>query len=911
MAKTNAAVELYYDGVWNSAPAYARNPIGATWGLASEGAGIRPATCSVTLDNTGGEYNPADARSDLYGLIGRNTPGRVALTPGLTTGTWANTSDTFTRTSVDSWGSATSGQAWTTYGSGGTVNTSDWQVGSGVGTLSVPVANAVRMSYLADLNVVDFTSVVTMKAPQATGASLEIGGVAYRGTSTTAYQFVQVRATITNTVTIRAFSSDTITQVGATATVAGLTHAGTGTPLRLRVTVLGSRVMARVWVASTSEPTDHWDLEVTNTLDLVAPGFIGLRASRLIGNTNTSPVVFTLDDWATTTSAPICMGDVSKWAPDRAVKGDAWTDVEITGPAQRVNGSGRILPSRPLTYVPDNDPDAYWSFTAGRAGEIGDLTAGAGGNFVSTTSATAGSVEAGTADLAPWLDPVATLKGTSSVQAAVTMDTVPAALTIDWVRKADLGGPGTLQLVFVGNGATPLSWTLDFLAGGLNEVDVTPTRSDGTHTGSTADVVTAPFSSDLTMMRFQAFQNAGNVDFALYVNGSLSSTISHTLTGATLTGLSQIRINHNGDPADSMAFGHLAVYQIGPSWAAAYSATLGDPGETAGARFLRLGEELGITVLLDGDEDTTASMGPQYPDTLANILTELASTDNALIYDAIGANALVMTTGRSRYNRTPALELTFNDNAAPPLRPVIDTLGVVNDVEAVRHSGGKYTRSITTGPLNTSDPFTDPEGIGPRQLRLSVNPELDADLSDLAGWALHVGTDPGARYENVTVDLTAHPELYVDALLVRPGDLITIEDLEPDLVELQVIGGQYVVENNHLLVTYNCVSAAPYRVGQVETAGYMRIGSATSTLAADFIAGTNTSMSVTVTGSLWSTTAEPYHIQVGGVVFNVTATTGATSPQTFTVDVTPVNGVIRTIPAGAKIDVYPPIYVAL
>lgn len=909
MPKTNASVELYYDGVWNAAPAYTRDAIQATWGLASEGAGIRPATCATTLDNTGGDYNPSDARSDLYGLIGRNTPGRVALAPGLTTGSWADTTDTFTRTSVNSWGSATSGQAWTTYGNGGTVNASDWQVGSGVGTLSVPIANALRMSYLSSLNVVDFTTVVTMKAPQATGASLEIGGIAYRGTSTTVYQHLQVRATTTNTVTIRAFSNNA-TQLGL-ATVAGLTHAGTGTPLRLRVTVMGTRVMARVWVASTSEPTDHWDLEATNTLDLVAPGYIGLRASRLVGNTNVSPVVFTFDDWATTTSAPICMGDVSKWAPDRAVKGDAWTGLEITGPAQRVNGSGRTLPSRPLTYIPDNDPDAYWSFTAGRAGEIGDLTDGSGGNFVSTTSATAGSVEAGTADVAPWLDPLATLKGTSSVQADVTMDVVPVALTIDWVRKADLGGPGTLQLVFVGNGASPLSWTIDFLAGGLNEVDVTPTRPDGTHTGLTADVVTAPFSSDLTMMRFQAFQNAGNVDFALYVNGSLSSTISHTLNTATLTGLSQIRVNHNGASADSMAFGHLAVYQVGPSWAEAYSATLGDPGETAGARFLRLGEELGITVLLDGDEDTTAPMGPQYPDTLANTLTELASTDNALIYDAIGANALVMTAGRSRYNRTAALELTFNDNVAPPLRPVIDTLGTVNDVEAVRHSGGKYTQAVTSGPLNNSDPFTDPEGIGPRQLRLSVNPELDADLPDLAGWALHVGTNPGARYENVTVDLTARPELYVSALLVRPGDLITIEDLEPDLVELQVIGGQYVAENNHLLVTFNCVPAAPYRVGQVETSSYMRIGSSSSTLAADFIAGTNTSMSVTVTGSLWSTTAEPYQIQVGGVVFNVTATTGAASPQTFTVDITPVNGVTRTIPAGSRIDIYPPIYIAL
>lgn len=83
-----------------------------------------------------------------------------------------------------------------------------------------------------------------------------------------------------------------------------------------------------------------------------------------------------------------------------------------------------------------------------------------------------------------------------------------------------------------------------------------------------------------------------------------------------------------------------------------------------------------------------------------------------------------------------------------------------------------------------------------------------------------------------------------------------------------------------------------------------RYDTAGSSLASSFISGTNTSMSVNVDVlPLWTTDSAdlPFDIHVGGVRLTVTAISGVSSPQTFTITQTPVNGVAKTIPAGTEI----------
>src|SRR5690606_10285293 len=77
--KTNAIVEVYYDGDWHQIPVYTRDPIEITRGQEDELSRPGPSTCTLSIDNRTGAYSPRNPRSALYGKLGRNTPLRVRV----------------------------------------------------------------------------------------------------------------------------------------------------------------------------------------------------------------------------------------------------------------------------------------------------------------------------------------------------------------------------------------------------------------------------------------------------------------------------------------------------------------------------------------------------------------------------------------------------------------------------------------------------------------------------------------------------------------------------------------------------------------------------------------------------------------------------------------------------------------
>ncbi|NED75283.1 hypothetical protein G3I51_23755 [Streptomyces sp. SID9944] len=110
-------------------------------------------------------------------------------------------------------------------------------------------------------------------------------------------------------------------------------------------------------------------------------------------------------------------------------------------------------------------------------------------------------------------------------------------------------------------------------------------------------------------------------------------------------------------------------------------------------------------------------------------------------------------------------------------------------------------------------------------------------------------------------------------------------------------GGEDAVWIDDLTVT----TLAPMRA---DTAGSQLAAAATSTA---------TSLQVaTTSGPVWVTTPVefPFDITVGGERMTVTAVTGSTSPQTFTV-VRSVNGVVKAQTAGTDVRLADPAYVAL
>ncbi|MEV0438940.1 hypothetical protein AB0I84_09550 [Streptomyces spectabilis] len=77
-------VELHLAGTWLdiTRDVYTESPVTITRGRPDEGARTDASTCSFVLDNRSGRYSPRNPRSDLYGVLGRNTPVRITVVPG-------------------------------------------------------------------------------------------------------------------------------------------------------------------------------------------------------------------------------------------------------------------------------------------------------------------------------------------------------------------------------------------------------------------------------------------------------------------------------------------------------------------------------------------------------------------------------------------------------------------------------------------------------------------------------------------------------------------------------------------------------------------------------------------------------------------------------------------------------------
>ncbi len=94
----------------------------------------------------------------------------------------------------------------------------------------------------------------------------------------------------------------------------------------------------------------------------------------------------------------------------------------------------------------------------------------------------------------------------------------------------------------------------------------------------------------------------------------------------------------------------------------------------------------------------------------------------------------------------------------------------------------------------------------------------------------------------------------------------------------------------------NTSPARPYTVLQLDDPLYGRISLGESTLNAA-VNTTATSLTIGITdtamGVLWTTTDVPFDIDIGGERMTVTAVSGTSSPQTFTVTRS-INGVVKS-----------------
>ena len=406
-------------------------------------------------------------------------------------------------------------------------------------------------------------------------------------------------------------------------------------------------------------------------------------------------------------------------------------------------------------------------------------------------------------------------------------------------------------------------------------------------------------------------QNGSNIEHEVYVDGVALSLSAGTGVISSRTLEAAYRADIGGDGEDVL--GHFGVWDDLASMDGIAAAALGFPGERAGRRLERLCAEEGVTFAAAGDLDDTIALGPQYAGAFLELLRHCEQADGGILFEPRDAIGLTYRTRVDLYNQTPALELDYTDEvfgSAP--EPVEDDRTIRNDVTIKRPDGSTARAVQLAGPLSTQAP---PDGVGTYATALERHTASDALLPALASWALALGTVDEPRYPALHLNLaaaafTSDAVLSAAAAAVDVGDLVTIDGmpawLPPGLVAVLAQGFAERVGNNEHHIEINASPASPYAVAEFEAAagGTYRYDTAGSSLAAEFDAGADTSMSVDVDVlPLWTTAAGevPFDIEVAGVRLTVTAVAGASSPQTFTITQAPVNGVEKLIPAGAAV----------
>lgn len=200
--------------------------------------------------------------------------------------------DTFTRTSSSSWGSADSGQSYTTTGGTGT----DYSVGSGVGSLLLSSVNVSRQ-VSAGSGWVDMGVLGTVIVPAvATGAPLD-AGFQLRKADTSNYYLAEIQFATTGYATLRWTKNVAAVFTGGFATALLPRVYTAAQQWWIRAEVIGTTLRAKAWRVGTTEPPG-WLLVATDS-SLSASGGYGVRAIAETGNTNTSPT-FTFDNVSVT-----------------------------------------------------------------------------------------------------------------------------------------------------------------------------------------------------------------------------------------------------------------------------------------------------------------------------------------------------------------------------------------------------------------------------------------------------------------------------------------------------------------------------------------------------------------------------------------------------------------------------------
>jgi hypothetical protein len=388
-----------------------------------------------------------------------------------------------------------------------------------------------------------------------------------------------------------------------------------------------------------------------------------------------------------------------------------------------------------------------------------------------------------------------------------------------------------------------------------------------------------------------------------------------TIQGRRPGTVTQVVANPSGS-IDGNAIGHISIHSSVSDLSDFEGHYDGFDGESAGRRMQRLCEEEGIPFRMIGNIDGTAKMGVQTPASLSDLWQGCAEADQGLLFEPRDMLGIGFRAQNSLYNQPPRLTLDYSNGAiSDALEPTDDDQKLQNDVTVTRAGGSSARVQQSEGRLSVN-PY--PNGAGRYDSSVTVNVAYDNQLPDQAAWRVKLGTVDEARYPTIGADFAGPAFVGNDAmneamLSVELGDRIVVQKLPdflpPDDVS-QLAQGYTETFGNHVhRISFNTSPESPYHAPILTSS---RVDTSGSELASD-VSGTATTLSVSTTsGAIWTTSSAflPMKIMVGGELMTVTAISGSSSPQTFTVSRS-VNGVVKPQTAGTPVNIADQTFVAI
>jgi hypothetical protein len=851
--------------------------IGIQVGRGDENSLVGPTTVRATVDNRTGNYCRTNPLGTWFGQLDKGSPIQARI---------ARIVDTFTRTGSSGFGTEpNSGLTWAH------TSASSWSTNGTAGQCAFASVAVAAFATLAGAAAddVDVTHTVSLSAVATGAAWIDATVLRYSDANNQYRLHCELGTGGVVSVLITKVVATVLTNL--TAVIPTSITYSAGTKIRVRTRAIGPTLQIRVWLDGNTEPAT-WDAEVDDD-DLTGQS-VGLYQWRLSGNTNAGTLTATFDDFRM--DAIRATTPVPEWPVRWDQSGnDVTSPIAGAGILRRLGQGASALRSPMYRQISGlSTLRGYWP------GEDGSDATGMSAAYPRTSTAKASDVSFAAADGPAGSDRLLTLGSAGFVQGVFPANIDTGGWQIQWTTNL-AGADGTERQAFAWSTSNGYWWVWQASLTTYRIVVLDNTGatllSSGTGNGGIA-----PGQDIVFRIKCSRAGSTWTVEPGWYREGD-----------SFLTGFSDTFSGSAGRPGAWRAASNTVMQgaYLGHVFATTttaeslqtlemLSAINGYPGETAGNRLIRLSAQEAVPLRMFGDPDATVLMGAQRSATYLDLVRECEAADQGTLVET-GAG-LGYQTRAFRYNQPVALALDFDSGhvAAPP-EPTDDDQRLRNRIVLRRADGGSVTAedaaSIAKSGIYSDEP--------------TVNLASDDLLDPHAYWRLHLGTLDELRWPRISLQLHRNPSLIADWCKVRVGSRITIANppgqVGAETLDLIVEGWTETLDTWTWDVELVCSPASAWQVGAYDGTSRYDLRTCTMTSAA---AGGVTSLGFTITNDeRWSTTSTPYGLLISGELVTVTsmgARTG-TGPYTQTATVTrAVNGISKTLPAGAEVHIATP-----